>query len=163
MKDAERGQYVLAIVRIMIGWLFIWGFLDKMFGLGLETPAGSGVIDGVSPSSMVVYVSKGLFQDLFFSMAGNIFVDILLMIGLLILGITITLGVGTKLTTIFSIMFFLTMYCLVVPPTDNPIIDYHIILSACMVAIYLLGGYEKLSFYPRWKDFFLVKRYPIIE
>lgn len=163
MENVEKGQYALSVFRILIGWLFIWSFLDKMFGLGFKTPAGSGWIDGVSPSSYVGFVTKGVFSDLFNSVAGNMFVDILLMAGLLILGTTILLGIGTKLTTVFTIMFFLVMYSLCIPPEDNPLIDYRIILAVGMLVIYFLGGYEKFSLYDKWKEFPLVKQYPILE
>ena len=163
MENAEKGLYALSISRILIGWLFIWGFLDKMFGLGFQTPPEGAWISGGSPSSYVAWVTKGVFADLFNSMAGNAFVDVLFMAGLLILGMTIIMGIGTKLTTVFSIVFFLVMYALCVPPTDNPLIDYHIILAVVMVAIYYLGGYEKISLYDRWKELPQVKQYPILE
>ena len=163
MENVEKGQYALSIFRLLIGWLFIWGFLDKMFGLGFETPPEGAWINGGSPSSYVVWVTKGVFADLFNSMAGNAFIDVLFMAGLLIIGITLILGIATKLTTIFSIVFFIVMYCLCVPPTDNPLIDYHILLAVGMVVVYYLGGYEKLSLYDKWKEFPLVKRFPILE
>ena len=163
MENAEKGQYALSVFRILIGWLFIWGFLDKMFGLGFKTPSGAAWIDGVSPSSYVSFVTKGIFSDLFNSLAGNAFVDVLMMAGLLILGITIILGIGSKLTTIFAILFFMVMYTICVPPEDNPLIDYRIILAVGMLVIYYLGGYEKFSLYDKWKEFPLVKQYPILE
>ena len=163
MDNSERGQYVLAIGRILIGWMFLWAFLDKMFGLGYETPAGQGVIDGGSPSSYVEYMTSGLFEGLFKAIAGNGFIDFLLMAGLLILGITITLGIFTKITTISSIAFFLTMFCIVVPPADNPLIDYHVVYLVFMIAVYYLGGYDRLSLFPKWKELPMVKEFPIIE
>lgn len=37
---AARGVvYVWAVTRISLGWVFLWGFLDKAFGLGVDTPA----------------------------------------------------------------------------------------------------------------------------
>ena len=42
MDNEEKGRHVLAAFRILVGWLLLWGFLDKMFGLGFETPAGQG-------------------------------------------------------------------------------------------------------------------------
>ena len=163
MENNEKGLYALAVFRIMIGWLFIWGFLDKFFGLGFETSPGQGVIDGGSPSSFVIYVAGGIFKDLFNSLAGNASIDFLMMAGLLILGITITFGIATKLTTIFSILFFIVMFCLVIPPKDNPVLDYHIILAVGMLVIYWMGGYTKLSLTDRIRELSIVKRFPILE
>ncbi len=162
MEKHELGTTMLVVFRILTGWLLLWGFLDKMFGLGFETPAGSGMIDGVSPSSFVVYVTNGIFKDLFLSMAGNWFVDILFMLGLLVLGITMIIGIASKLTTIAVCAFLLVMWMLVVPPVDNPVVDYHLILIAGMIATYCLGGFERYSLYERWQDTWLVKRFPIL-
>ena len=68
-------EHLLAILRITIGLLFLWPFFDKLFGFGFATPHGSGVIDGGSPSSFVVYVTDGLLKDFYISLAGNAFVD----------------------------------------------------------------------------------------
>lgn len=163
MERKELGENCLAILRIMVGWMMIWGFLDKMFGLGFETPAGSGWIDGTSPSSFVVYVTDGIFKDLYTSLAGNTFVDILMMAGLLILGITLIFGFASKLTTIATSLFMLIMYTLRVPPLDNPVVDYHLVFIGLMIAIYLLGGFERISVYQRWKGWSLVRRFPILE
>ncbi|MFC4062642.1 hypothetical protein ACFOWE_30465, partial [Planomonospora corallina] len=31
--------YAFGVARIALGWVFLWAFLDKMFGLGFATPA----------------------------------------------------------------------------------------------------------------------------
>lgn len=85
------------------------------------------------------------------------------MAGLLILGMTITFGIATKLTTLFSVIFLLVMFCLCIPPSDNPLISYHVILAVGMLAIYWLGGYTKLSLNGRVKELAIVKRFPILE
>ena len=163
MDNKEKGVFLLTILRIMIGWMMLWGFLDKMFGLGYETSAGSGLIDGVSPSSFVIYVTGGIFKDLFTSMAGNPFVDFLMMAGMLIIGITMIFGFASKLTSVAMSLFLLTMYMLHVPPTDNPLIDYHITWILAIWAIYLLGGYDRLSISAKWKELSMVRRFPILE
>ena len=163
MDNREKGTLFLAVLRIAIGWMMLWGFLDKMFGLGFQTTPGSGVIDGGSPSSFVIYVTDGVFKDLFTSMAGNAFVDLLLMAGLLIMGITLIFGFASKLTSIFMTIFLFMMFMLHVPPTDDPIIDYHITWILAIWAIYFLGGYERLSIWKWWKDLGIVKRFPILE
>ncbi|CAI7978711.1 hypothetical protein FRAHR75_40167 [Frankia sp. Hr75.2] len=32
---------LLAVTRVSLGWIFLWAFLDKLFGLGHETPPPS--------------------------------------------------------------------------------------------------------------------------
>ncbi len=157
------GQNFLAAFRILVGWIFLWPFFDKLLGLGFETPAGMGYIDGGSPSSFVIYVTKGIFADFYTSLAGNGIVDIVMMLALLAIGLSLMLGIASKLGTIGCISFLIVMYTLCIPPTDNPIIDYHILLCFGMLAVYYLGGFERLSLYDRWKEFSLVKKVPILE
>ena len=42
--------YMWAIARLSLGWIFLWAFLDKLFGLGHETPSARAWIDGGSPT-----------------------------------------------------------------------------------------------------------------
>ena len=44
----ETGRYVLAVLRILLGWIMLWPFFEKMFGLGFATPAGQGFMQGGS-------------------------------------------------------------------------------------------------------------------
>ena len=163
MDDREKGEYVLAVFRILIGWLMLWAFFDKMFGLGYQTPGGSGYIDGVSPSSFVSFVTSGAFSGFYNSVAGNGLVDVILLLGCLILGVTLILGFASKLTSVAATAFFLIMYSLVIPPTDNPLIDYRVVLAVGLWAIYFLGGYDRLSVNGWWKGLPIVKRFPILQ
>jgi hypothetical protein len=36
------GMWAWTVLRILIGWSFLWAFLDKMFGLGFSTCRGVG-------------------------------------------------------------------------------------------------------------------------
>ena len=163
MDDKTKGLYALAAFRIMAGWIMLWPFFDKLFGLGFQTPHGGGWIDGVSPSSYVVYVADGLFKDFYVSLAGNFVIDVILMAALLVLGVTLVLGIVARQTTSGMCAFLLIMYSLHVPPSDNPVVDYHILLVAGMLAVYFLGGFEKLSLRDRWKETRIVRRFPVLE
>lgn len=164
--EAEKrivGEKMLAIFRILLGWLLFWPFLDKMFGLGFQTPAGSGFIDGGSPSSFVSYVTTGIFADLFNSLAGNFVIDIILLAALLLGGVALILGIASKISTIGTSVFLIVMYLLCIPPADNPIIDHRIVLVTGLIACYYLGGFEHFSLYDKWKGLSIVKRFPILE
>lgn len=163
MEKEELGRYFLAIVRIGMGWLLIWSFFDKVFGLGFFTPAGGGWIDGVSPSSYISYVASGPLADFYMSLGGNVFVDILMMAGLLCIGGTLIFGFASKICTATFIAFMLIMFSLQLPPNDNPIINYKVLLAVAMLAIYYMGGFEKLSIYNWYKELAIVRRFPILE
>src|SRR5690606_6862690 len=47
---AYKARYVLAAARIAIGWVFLWAFLDKTFGLGFATAREDAWINGGSPT-----------------------------------------------------------------------------------------------------------------
>ena len=162
MENEEKGRYFLAAFRILVGWLLLWGFLDKMFGLGYKTPSGMGMIDGASPSSFVNYVSGGIFGDLFNDIGGNLTVDIVFMAGLLILGILLIIGAVSKLTTVMTMVFMVVMFTIHVPPEDNILIDFRIVLMIGIPAVYWLGGFDKLSISHWWCSTALVKRFPIL-
>ena len=36
-KPRHLDKYVWGALRIGVGWIFLWGFLDKLFGLGFAT------------------------------------------------------------------------------------------------------------------------------
>ncbi len=162
MDDHEKGMLALAVFRILVGWLLLWGFIDKMFGLRFQTPAGQGVIDGGSPSSFISYANGGILADFYNSFAGNAVADVLLMAGLLALGVALIAGIASKLSTLFTVVFLIVMYTLWMPPSDNPVIDTHIVMAVGIVAVYYLGGFERLSLNERWKSTPIVQRFPIL-
>lgn len=45
-----KGKYIWGLLRLGMGWIFFWAFIDKVFGLGFATATGKGWIDGVSPT-----------------------------------------------------------------------------------------------------------------
>ena len=79
------------------------------------------------------------------------------------IGISLVFGIASKLGTIGCVLFMIVMYTLVLPPSDNPVLDDHIIMILAMLVVYFFGGFEKLSFFKKWKDFLLVKKFPILE
>ena len=41
------GRRWLAVLRLATGFIFLWAFLDKTFGLGFSTPVERAWLDGV--------------------------------------------------------------------------------------------------------------------
>src|SRR5687768_17019113 len=69
--SARAARYVFAGVRIALGWVFLWAFLDKMFGLGHSTLAKNAWIDGGSPTTgFLGKAVVGPFKGLYNGMAG---------------------------------------------------------------------------------------------
>ena len=50
-RSATAARYLLAGIRLALGWVFLWAFLDKPFGLGFATPSERSWINGGSPTN----------------------------------------------------------------------------------------------------------------
>jgi len=161
LLSKDNGASFLAVVRILFGIMFLWAFLDKMFGLGMETPLNQGLIQGYSPSAYLMYMSDNTFYPLFSIFAGNIVTDAVLMVGLLLMGTALILGIASKITTVATISFLFLMMLVVFPPTDN-IVDYHLIYIVMMFAVYLGHGFSRIGFEGRWLESKLVKRFGLL-
>src|SRR4051812_31281326 len=61
----------LAVLRISTGFVFLWAFLDKTFGLGYSTPSARAWIHGGSPTQgFLKSVDVGPFQSTYHAIAG---------------------------------------------------------------------------------------------
>ena len=49
-RTSAAFRYVTAALRLSLGWIFLWAFLDKMFGLGHETTSAQAWINGGHPT-----------------------------------------------------------------------------------------------------------------
>jgi thiosulfate dehydrogenase [quinone] large subunit len=86
-----------------------------------------------------------------------------MMAGLLCLGITLILGIAEKLTTFFAVILMIFFTLSILPPSDNPLLEYHLVYILALAAVYLGGGYSCLGLEDRWKGSGLMKRFPILE
>ena len=56
----------LAVFRVVVGFEFLWAFLDKTFGLGYATPSAKAWINGGSPTKgFLSSVAVGPFEATF--------------------------------------------------------------------------------------------------
>ena len=160
----ERGWIALSVMRIVLGFMLIWAFFDKLLGWGRLTTKDAAMINGGSPTEY--YLSSlvsGPFEGMWNALAGNQFVDILLMFGLLAVGTALMLGIASRLATIGMAIMMLMMYTLVLPPSDNILVDYHIVYICGILAIYWLGGFDRISLNGYWKELPVVKDYQILQ
>lgn len=136
---------VLAALRITTGLLFLWAFLDKMFGLGYATQ--NAWIDGGSPTKgFLGGVNVGPLQDTFNAWAGQPWADWLFMLSLAGIGIAVTLGIGLRVSAIAGTLLMLFMWAAEWPlaqhnaageltRSTNPLIDYHIIYAIVLILL----------------------------
>ena len=138
---AERHEratiaYFWAVLRLGMGWIFLWAFLDKVFGLGFATEAGKGWIDGGSPTfGFLTFGTTGPLAGVYSSIAGNVVVDLLFMLGILAIGLPLLLGIGVRIAASIGVVMLLLMYSALLLPEHNPVLDDHIIYAVIMVGL----------------------------
>lgn len=153
-------DYVWAVTRISIGWVFLWAFLDKTFGWGFATPANRAWIEGGSPTTgFLKGTGENALGGFFSSLAGQVWVDWLFMAGLLGIGAALILGVGTRVAAATGSLLLVLMWAAELPLANNPFMDDHIIYSIVLVGLAMAnaGGTLGLGNLP------IVQRHPILK
>ncbi|MGK5550728.1 hypothetical protein ACSNOI_03860 [Actinomadura kijaniata] len=162
MRQAETHQ--AEQVRLAIGWVFVWAFLDKTFGLGHETPAARAWIDGGSPTKGFLANSpQGPFAGIYHELAGQTWADWLFMVGLAGIGIALMLGVGMRIAAATGALLLVLMWTAVLPPANNPFMDDHLVYAAVLVGLALVAAGDTLGLGRRWSGTVLVRRFPILK
>jgi len=139
----------LAVLRVSMGFVFLWAFLDKTFGLHYATPSAKAWINGGSPTKgFLTSVEVGPFQSLFHSIAGTWWANGLFMLGLLAIGVALIAGVAMRIAAISGVVMLAMMWLAEVPfaqftsagePTGspNPITDSHYIYAIVLIVLAL--------------------------
>jgi thiosulfate dehydrogenase [quinone] large subunit len=158
-RSAAAARYLLAGIRIALGWIFLWAFLDKMFGLGHETPAAKSWLNGGSPTKgFLGSAATGPFAGFYHSIAGAGITDVLFMAALLAVGVALILGIGMRLAAGAGALLLVMMWTAVLPPASNPFMDDHLIYAAVLIVLALLGAGRTLGLGGRWAAIPLVRR-----
>jgi thiosulfate dehydrogenase [quinone] large subunit len=158
-RSGTAVRYVLAGVRMALGWVFLWAFLDKTFGLGHDTVAAKSWINGGSPTKgFLGSASKGPFSGFYHSIAGNGFIDALFMIALLGIGVALVLGIGMRLAAAAGVVLTVMMWSAVLPPASNPFLDDHLVYAGVLVLLALLAAGNTLGLGRMWGRLPLVQR-----
>ncbi|MBP2706725.1 hypothetical protein JOL79_23240 [Microbispora sp. RL4-1S] len=157
-------RYVWAAARIAIGWVFLWAFLDKLFGWGFATPAAKAWINGGSPTTgFLKGTTDHTFGGLFNALAGQAWVDWLFMTGLAGIGAALVLGVGMRLAATTGGLLLLMMWAAELPLTTNPFMDEHIVYAIVLAGLTLVGAGNTLGLARWWASTPLVRRLPILK
>lgn len=161
----------LAVLRIAVGWLFLWPFLDKLFGLGYSTTSAKAWIRGGSPTKgFLSNVDVGPLQSFFHSLAGTTYADWGFMLALLGIGLALILGIGLRIVAIGGTALVVGMWLASWPsaklaggkPTasTNPFLDDHL-LYALMFIVFAAGqAGDVWGLGRRWTALPAVRRLP---
>ncbi|WP_405952544.1 DoxX family membrane protein [Streptomyces prunicolor] len=144
--------YAFASLRLLTGFVFLWAFLDKTFGLGYATPSGKGWIDGGSPTKgFLSSVAAGPMESTFHDWAGAGWANWLFMLGLLGVGVALVSGVALRLAAVAGTAMMALMWIAEWPPakhlsdgtvsmSSNPFVDYHLIYAVVLIALAAAGA-----------------------
>ena len=163
-NDQTKGMWAWTALRILLGWSFLWAFLDKMFGLGFSTCRGFGP-EGTAASSIDYLCDASMLKGgsptfgflnfgtqashtgfLFDWMAPSApdainFADIGFMLALLLLGVALMLGVGTHIAAIGGALLMAFMFLAAdVWPENNPVNSSHVVEMVVLLGIFTVGA-----------------------
>ena len=153
-------QKFAGLVRILLGFTFLWAFLDKTFGLGYATEKGwmFGTGEGNPTAGFLKFGANpnGPFASFFNGLAptsAGAPINWLFMLALLGAGVALVLGIATRISSIGAIILLLSMWLAVAPwakyedkggstvASNNPLLDEHIIYSATLLLLmFALAG-----------------------
>jgi thiosulfate dehydrogenase [quinone] large subunit len=137
----------LAVLRFATGFVFLWAFLDKTFGLHYSTSSAKAWIHGGSPAGgFLKSVDVGPFQSAFHSIAGTWWTDWLFMLGMLGVGVALVAGVAIRAAAAAGVVIMTMMWFAEFPfaqhtsagapsASTNPLTDYHFIYAVVLIVL----------------------------
>lgn len=166
---------IWGLTRISLGLIFLWAFFDKLFGLGFATcrnpetdvvtvGCSSSWIEGGSPTTgFLDFATKGPFAEFYQSLAGQAWVDWIFMLGLLGIGVGLTLGIAMRLSVTFGSILLFMMWTAALPPEHHPFISDHIVYILVLVGLAMVNKDQEWGFRKRWVEQPIVKNASILE
>jgi len=157
-------RYVLAALRLSLGWVFLWAFLDKAFGLGHETTSAQAWINGGSPTKgFLANAATGPFSSFYHDIAGAAWADWLFMAGLLGIGVALILGVAMRIAATAGAVLLVMMWTVVLPPANNIFMDDHLIYAMILIALALAGAGRTFGLGKYWERLDWVSKYGALK
>ncbi|MEO5921270.1 MAG: DoxX family protein [Pseudolysinimonas sp.] len=154
---SAAGRGILSLLRLATGFIFLWAFLDKTFGLGFSTPIERAWINGGTPSQGFLN-SPAVVGPLkpFFASIASPMSDALFMAGMLGIGLAVMLGIGLRVSAVAGSIIMVLMYLAEWPfeanaGSTNPVVDYHIIYALALIVIAVLAAGDTFGLGRIWR------------
>lgn len=151
------------MLRVALGGVFLWTFLDKLLGLGRSTPHERAWIAGGAPSQGYMRNgAQGPLADMFADAAGTV-TDVLFMAGMLGMGLALLLGVGLRVAAGATVAMMALLYLSAWPfPVGSQtfLLDDHVVYAAAAVALAACGAGATWGLGARWAAIPFVARRP---
>ena len=160
---ATAANRSLAVLRLATGFIFLWAFVDKTFGLGFSTPTERAWINGGTPSQgfLMSDAVTGPLKGFFASIASPL-TDVLFMAGMLGIGLAVMLGIGLRVSAVAGSAIMVLMYLAEWPFTPyasstNPLVDYHIIYALALIVVAATAAGTTWGLGSMWKTLPVVR------
>ncbi len=146
-------------LRLLLGWSFLWAFLDKFFGLGFATcrdaetsaidvACDAAMINGGSPTyGYLNFATQGSHTGFLFDwMAPSApdainLADVLFMAVLLLGGLALLLGVAVRSAAVGGALLLSFMFLAGdVWPENNPVVSSHVVEVVAFIGIAIVGA-----------------------
>jgi thiosulfate dehydrogenase (quinone) large subunit len=171
-------QRVFGVLRLFIGFEFLWAFLDKTFGLGYGTENAAAWIHGGSPASGVMFSLTGPFTSFYEAVTGghhvtgfgadgaplgfvpvNEWVNWVYMGAMLLIGLGLMAGVMTRLAAFGGMVWMGIFYTATffATPRYNPVFDEHVLIFTVLIGIVLANAGRYWGLGKIWQRFDFVK------
>jgi thiosulfate dehydrogenase [quinone] large subunit len=169
---AVNAAKALAVLRIVTGVIFLWAFLDRVFGLNYATPGERSWLEGGSPAGgYLSSVSVGPMESTFNSWAGDMWVDWMYMAGMGGVGAALVVGIALRITAIGGTLMMAFLWISEFPParhlsdgspsgSNNPLVDSHVVYAAAMIAVAFCSAGRVWGLGRTWERLAIVQRYP---
>ena len=162
---SSAGRRVLAALRIVIGFTFLWSFLDSALGLSYSTAPEDAWIAGESPTQgYLMGASDGTLGPLWEAMAGNPVVDVLFMLALLGLGVAAISGAGLRVAAVAGPLLALGLYASQLPlesgAANNPVTTDHWYYALLFPLFALLDAGRTWGLAGTWERLPIAQRFP---
>jgi thiosulfate dehydrogenase (quinone) large subunit len=173
-----KGAVFWGVLRLLMGWTFLWAFLDKCFSLGFATGrdpktgaidffGSSAWINGASPTEGFLQFglhTKEPFLSFYQGLAGSALIDWVYMLSMLGIGLALLLGILTRLAAIAGVVWMIIFYTAsAIWPENNPFLDDHVVYAVILAGIAYVGAGRWLGLGDKWRKTGLVRKSPILE
>jgi thiosulfate dehydrogenase (quinone) large subunit len=169
LVTSSAGRRVLAAARLATGFIFLWAFLDKTFGLHYSTgaavaegdPSLSWINGGTPSQGFMSYAAIGPFKGMINSLSG-VGSDWLFMLAMLGVGVAVMLGIGLRVSAVVGAFVMLMMWVAewpLIQGSTNPLIDYHIIYALVLVLSAVLLAGDTWGLGRVWAKLSIVQRF----
>lgn len=164
MQRLQQYHGLKSLVRITMGFIFLWAFFDKLLGLGFATTPDKAWITGYSPTTgFLTYATQGPLAWMYQAMAGNPVIDWIYMVGLLMMGLGLMLGIMVRLAGYGAITFMIILWFALLFPENNPIVDEHVIYALVLLWLTRTDTTQQFGFGQWWCALPFVKQHPMLR